>query len=236
MTRKLKALGLMFGALLAMSAVAAPVASADDFTSEAVTPILTGTNEVEKPDAFQTTAGVVQCKHAVYESINAAGAIAGVTTPTTTVTIRPTYPAAAPDGTHNCTVAGLPQTTHMNGCDFKFTITGGTSTVGDVKLECPAGNEVTVTTNVTPTGTATVRCTLHIPEQTLTGDPITYTNAAGDIIVSINAHGISYKHTTGTGLGSCTSGSAANGTYVGKALIGGETAGGANINLLLSNV
>lgn len=229
--RNLKILGLALVAMLAMSAAGASVASADDLTSEVFGGInMNATNEPASPDLLVITAGNASCKEVAYD-------IGTVTVPTTTVTAAPTYPTLTKAGGQNCTSGGFPTTIDTNGCHYLFHVTGGTSTVGDVTLQCPVGQEITMTM----AAAGTIKCTIHFPPQTLTGDPITYANIGSgttrEVTASLNAHGIIYKHTAGTGLGACAAGSAVNGTLQAK---GTATANNdvntAHVGLFLSNV
>lgn len=224
--RNLKILGLV---LVAMIVVGASVASADELTAEQEKVFLHGTYEPNFAGSLVITSGNSTCKEVTYD-------IGTVTTPTTTVTVKPTYPEKAADGTQNCLSGGFPAIVHVNGCHYVFHITGGTSTVGDVTLQCPAGQEITETT----IAAGTIKCTIHIPSQTLTGDPVTYsTKGAGttrEVTASINAHGISYKHTEGTGVGKCTGGSGTNGTFVAKGTVtANNDPNTAHVGLFLSN-
>lgn len=211
--RNLKILGLALVAMFAMSAVGASMASADELTAEDLLVNLYGSNESGSSDSFGITAGNTSCKEVTYD-------IGTVATPTTSVTATPTYSTFQKDGvSHNCLSIGFPATIHMNGCDFIFNVTSGSSTVGDAAVGCPAGKEVTVTA----ISAGTIKCTIHVPPQTLTGDVVTYSViSAGptrEVTVSVNAHGITYKHTEGTGLGKCPTGSGIAGTFVGKGTV-----------------
>lgn len=229
--RNFKILGLGLVAMLSMSVVGASLASADDLTSElnqAVT--LHATNEPAQPDVLVTTVGNATCKEVTYD-------IGTVTMPTTTVTVLPTYPVKNKAGEQNCFLAGIPATVLANGCHYLFHVTGGTSTVGDVTLQCPAGQEITMTM----AAAGTIKCTIHFPPQTLTGDPITYANIGSgttrEVTASLNAHGIIYKHTAGTGLGACAAGSAVNGTLQARGTAtANNDANTAHVGLFLSNV
>lgn len=229
--RNFKILGLGLVAMLSMSVVGASLASADDLTSElnqAVT--LHATNEPAQPDVLVTTVGNATCKEVTYD-------IGTVTMPTTTVTVLPTYPVKNKAGEQNCFLAGIPATVLANGCHYLFHVTGGTSTVGDVTLSCAGTNEITVTSSIG----GTHKCILHVASQTLTGDPVTYTNiGAGttrEITVKVNAHGLSYKHTPGTGIGACPNGSAVNGTFEGRGtLTANNHANTAHVGLFLTNL
>lgn len=234
--RNLKILGLALVAVFAMSALGASMASADDLTSEVVGGVqLHGTNESAEPDQFTTTAGTVTCKEVTYD-------VETVTTPTTSVTAKPTYPTFQKDGvTHNCTVAGLPATVVTNGCDFLFTVNGGTSTVGDVAVKCPAGAEITATAVVA----GTTKCTVHVAEQTLSTvgepNPVTYSGTGvgttREVTLKVSYKGLKYTHTAGTGLGSCPTTGSGTGSFNGRGLVTAQNhAKTARVGLFLSNV
>jgi len=135
MIRNLKALGLALMAMLVMAAVAASAASADDFTSESSPVTLTG-KQTGGGDVFTSTAGTVKCKEKKYTAT-------GVATPTTAVTVTPSYPAKTVGGELNCTAFGFPAEVHTNGCTFRFTV--GATTTGGLEIICPEGKEITAT-------------------------------------------------------------------------------------------
>lgn len=217
--RNLKAFGLVLVAILAMSAMAASMASADDLTAEQEKVVLSGKNEPPPvaADKFTITAGDTSCKEVIYDKVT-------VTTPTTTVTVTPTYPTiTAGTEEHNCKSLGFPATIDMNGCAYEFHITRSGSTLGDVTIECPKEKEITVTAFAG----GTIKCTIHVPPQTLSvaanPDPVAYTNiGAGktrEITIKVTYGNLSYKHTKGTGLGACTEGAAATGSFTGTGLV-----------------
>jgi hypothetical protein len=220
MTRNLKALGLALVAVFALSAMTASAASATDLFRSSATPVtLTGEQEFTAGvgDLFSTTAGTVECLTAKYH-----GTVA--TSPTASVVVKPTYTS--------CFVAEIiPTKVDFGNCSYKFTIDEPAgATTGSVHLECGVGEEVTVTVGVNDSGVGTVKCTIHIPPQTVGG--IKYTNVGAsdptkEITVDINSTGITYKETggpgLGTGTGACTTSTLQhNGTYTGKALVTGE--------------
>jgi energy-converting hydrogenase Eha subunit B len=213
MTRNLKALGLALVATMAFCAVVASAASADEFKAESAPVTLTGIQDPGTLDKFTTTAGTLECEKANYT-----GTQSGVKS--TSVVITPVY--------SECFVGGaVPAIIHMNGCSYKFTLDAAPATTGTVHVECPTTvgpphvtHEITITV-----GFPTVKCTLHVHEQTIGG--IIYTNvgagATREITVDVNATGLTYTETAGTGLGACTTSSTQHtGTYVGKATITGE--------------
>jgi len=205
--RYAKALGLAFVAMLALSAVAATAASADDFTAEKYPATLTGTNDPGFSDEFLTTIGTFKCTKTTYT--------ATVVGPTTSLTATPSF--------SGCAAFGFPFVFDMNGCTFKFNI--GAGTTGDADLVCPAGAELTITA----TSAGTAKCTEHIKAQSDIAGMVTYSNiGAGttrEITISAALSGIDYTHTAGTGIGQCTSGSAANGILNAKAIFTGENDG-----------
>jgi hypothetical protein len=217
MIRNLKALGLAFVAVFALSAMTASAASATDLFRSSSTPVtLTGEQEFTAGvgDIFTTTAGAIECLSAKYH-----GTVA--TSPVSEVVVKPTYTS--------CSLAEIiPAKVDFGSCTYKFTIDEPAgATTGSVHLECPnAGEEVTVTAGVNDAGVGTNKCTIHIPPQTVGG--IKYTNVGAsdptkEITVDVNASGITYKETAGTGTGACvTSTLQHTATYVGKALVTGE--------------
>ena len=212
MIRNLKFLGLALVAVLAMSAMAATAASADEFQSESESTTLTATQEkhleggVEKNDRFTTTGGIVECSTATYKGSQTGKKV-------TSVEVEPTY--------SGCTFAGLSAVIHTNECKYKFTLTAGLTT-GSVQVVCPAGKEITVT--VGPS--TTLRCTIHVPPQTLGG--ITYSTigagATREVTVAVNTGAtLHYSQTAGTGSGACaTADNETTGTYIGAAVVTGE--------------
>jgi hypothetical protein len=223
MMRNLKVLGLALVAMLAMTAVAASAASADDLTSEISPVTLTG-KQTGGGDVFTTTAGTVKCKEVNYTA-------ASVATPTTAVTATPSYPEKTAGGEQNCTGFGFPATVATNGCTYRFTI--GAATTGGIDIVCAGGQEITVTAK----SGETVKCIVHVPAQNIAAG-ITYSNTGSgttrEVDITANLAGtLSYKHTAGSGIGACTSGSAANGSYTGAGTVTGES-GGVHVGIFLS--
>ena len=222
MTRKLKTLGLAFIAVLAMSAAATSAASADYLTAETAFVSLTG-KQTGAGDVFTTTAGTVKCKQASYKTPFPEP------TPTPWVTVTPSYPAKTSGGEQNCTAFGFPAEVTTNECSYKFWLGAGTS--GTVEVVCPIGKEITVTA----VSAGTTKCVVHIGPQTTFG--ITFSNIGAGTTREINVaaaifSGLSYKHTAGSGIGSCTSGSGF-GSYTGSAVMTGESVG-THVGIFLS--
>ena len=223
MIPNLKVLGLALVAVLAMSAIGASVASADDLASDSTPVTLTG-KQSGGGDVLTTTAGTVKCKEINYTATN-------VATPTTTVDVTPNYPEKTSGGEQNCTGFGFPATVATNGCTFRFTI--GEATTGGFDIICPAGQEITATAR----SAGVTKCIVHIGAQNIAAG-ITYSNtgAAGttrEIDITANLAGtLAYKHTTGAGIGDCTAGSG-SGSYTGAAIVTGENIG-THVGIFLS--
>jgi hypothetical protein len=226
MTRNFKSLGVALAAVLAMGALVVAVASATPVTGH-----FTKSGE---------TLTVVTGEQGVVGHVFSAGGHGEVTCPVAhfvgeqtvkrreTITITPKYEGKTdpPPGNQKttCKFAGLEGTTvNMNGCDYLFNGTTGTAA-----LKCPGAiKSVTVEAKVA----GILKCTIHIPEQSLTG--ITYTNnnhpsAVSTVTVTANVPSITYTTTKGTGAGACEETNipdGTDGTYKGSVTVHG-TAGG----------
>ena len=199
MMRNLKVLGLM---LIAVGALGATTASADDFTSENKPILLTGSQD--QTHFFKTTAASGFC-----ETIKYTGTLNKLETQE--MTLEPFY--------DKCTMGGFPTTIDLNGCDYMFRI--GAATTGTTDIVCPAGKDITVTVNPTE-----IKCIIHIKPQNGIG-VVTYknNNKAGperEITAELKLEKIAYTHTAGTGVGKCTNGTGATGSVEGAILITGE--------------
>ena len=155
-------------------------------------------------DVLTTTAGTVKCSSIAYSGKVAA-------TPISEMSLTPTY--------GGCTAFGFPGTVHANGCSYLLKVVS--EATGTVDIVCPEGKELTVTA----ASAGTPKCTLHVPGGQTLGTATFHNLGSGstaEIEVTTNLTGIKYSHTQGTGIGSCPSGSATNGSYTGKTLITGE--------------
>ncbi len=197
--RNLKILGLM---LVAVGALAATTASADDFTSENKPTLLTGNQD--QTHFFKTTAATGFC-----ETIKYTGTLNKLETQE--MTLEPVY--------EKCTWGGFPTEIDLNGCDYMFRI--GAATTGTTDIVCPPEKEITVTVNP-----SAIRCIIHIKPQNGIG-VVTYKNNNGagpnrEITAELKLGKIAYTHTAGTGIGKCTNGAGADGSIEGATLITGE--------------
>jgi len=224
MMRNLQILGLTLVAALAIGALSASMASADEFTSESQPVTLTGKSEGS--DVLTITAGNTTCKESKYKGTSI--------TPTTTVSVAPEYPLKTADGQQNCTSLGFPAEIDVNGCTYLFHI--GSVTAGTVDIVCPAGKEITITANLIPN-----KCIIHIPPQTGLGTA-TYSNVGTgttrELRVEAKLTNIKYSHTRPlgeVGLGACTAGVGTTGSYTGKAIVTGEKDNGTeHVGIFLS--
>jgi hypothetical protein len=211
MIRNLKFLGLALVAVLAMSAVGAGAASADEFKAESA-PLTLTAKQGEPTDTFSTHAGNVKCTTATYKGTQA-------TTSATTIRVAPTY--------SGCTFVGLNSTITTNGCEYLFHVpaTAGVTT-GTVDIVCTGSNEITVTAPNPALGKA--KCIVHVPPQTGLG-VVTYSNlgagATREVKVSVKLTGLKYSQTAGVAeSGNCeTKDNTTTGTYEGSATVTGET-------------
>jgi hypothetical protein len=205
--RKIKILGLALVAMFSMSAVMAMSASADTLTAGGYPATLTGEADEGFKDSFLTTAGTVSCPEPKYHAT-----ITGPVTTAGSISAEPIYPDVG------CTGFGFPATIDVNGCKYIFRVLAGTA--GDIDLECTGANEITVTA----ISGGTLKCTVHVPTQTDIGGTVKYKNIAGvGVTLEASLTGLDYKHTQGTGLGSCPSGSATAGTLTAKAIVKAES-------------
>jgi hypothetical protein len=89
---------------------------------------------------------------------------------------------------------------------------------------------------VTAVSAGTTKCVVHLGHQA--NFAITYSNTGTGTTREINmtasiANTIDYKHTAGSGIGACTSGSSGSGSYTGSAVVTGESVG-THVGIFLS--
>jgi hypothetical protein len=184
MIRNLKVLGIVLGAVFAMSAVMASAASATDtFTPEGGgNAVVTGEAEAGTFNKFEITgAGFkIECAKAIFNGTLSNGA--------SSVTIYPTYYKTTPGSRCDATVGeGVVK---MNGCTYD--LTGNTTgsdggTDATIWISCPAGKVIEID--------FVLGCTVKIPSQTPTSGGVTYTNGVNvkkDVTVKETITGITY--------------------------------------------
>jgi hypothetical protein len=197
----LKALGLALLAALALSAVAATGAQAENketgrFTAEKFPAVATGHQEGEV-NRLKITTGAgetvrsIECASATYE--------ATLPEKSTSLTVTPHYTGCKNND-------GIEVHVDLNGCDFKFTSETYTKateeTHGKVHIECPVGKQIEITVR-NPFGTTTGAplCVIDIKAQTGKAT-LTYTNKPAEaptpkpyVTVHANVTGLHYVET-----------------------------------------
>jgi hypothetical protein len=199
---------LIVSALIAFSvasALAAPSALADRFKAENNPYQLTFGTSIAP--VFKTTAGNVSCKIATGTTESISGS------ETSQLEMEPTF--------SECTGMGFPTTVDVNGCRLTWHIGIFFSTTGTVDVQCAVGTEMTFTA----ISAGTKKCTIHVPPQAGLST-VTYKNlgagATQEVQAEMNLKEVKYSHTAGTGLGSCTTGSAATGELAWTVLLTAE--------------
>jgi len=183
MIRILKSLGLALVAMAAMSAVVASASQASEYTCSAYECLATGSNTAGN-ETFTTPGGTVQCNsHYTVEKEGTTNAT-GITGPTTTVTVTPTYTGCKAFGFVNATV-------NMMGCDYVFH-SGSLIVAGrynnSVSIVCPAGSgPITITAGT---------CVVDVPAQGPLTNVETENLAGGTLTVKPNVTGITLNVTT----------------------------------------
>lgn len=219
MTANLKLLGLTMGAILAISAAAASAAWGDQLDAETAPVRLTGAQEhfflppetggfTIATDTFTLnsngTGVFLECSGTTYLGTMASK-------PTSTFAVTPTFNA--------CTY-GVPAGIKTNGCEYLFHVNGEASTTGTVDIQCPVGQEITVTSYP-----PTPKCIFHIPSQAGL-KAVTFGNlgtaATREVTVRIETQGLKYSQTEGTGLGKCSTASRTDGRWWAAFVITGE--------------
>jgi hypothetical protein len=180
--RKLKALGLALVAVLAMSAMAAATAQANekaDFSAAGTH--IHATNANEGTHTFNIPGfPTLTCTE-----VSGTGTLAKESPELTGEAIS--YKTC-----HIVSGFTFPVTVDMNGCHYLFT--AGTYTKdetskagisdGSIHIKCPVGKEITIT--VMSLDHKTVRCTIHVPEQTPKGT-VTFRNETTEKVMAVTA-------------------------------------------------
>lgn len=201
MIRSIKVLGLGLLAALAVSASAAPAASANpSFHSEFAGIFLTGGQTGIVANTLTTDLGEMKCNVARFD-----GSQGPMTT--TTMTLKPTY-AECKVGMQNAVVT-------LNGCRYTFHLEEQTEPIeARMGIECPQGEEIEIDT---------AECTIKIPPQPPLKE-VTFTNegegTTRSVVADLNVEEIHYEE-VGAGCASEEE-TTENGTYTGLITIKGE--------------
>ena len=201
MIRNFKALGIAVIAALAMSAVVASAASADNFTAASYP--AEGSGGQTTTHEFTVQGSAVKCAEAKFTGTLAAA--------NTYMTVSPEY--------KKCQAFGfLEATVSMNGCTYKFD--AGTGGTGSVEVVCPSGQTITV---------VAATCTVHIPPQTPTTPTVNFKNEGEDVLVTSAASGIHSNVTSGFLCPLSSNSTDTSGKYTGDVTFEGDE--GADIHI-----
>jgi hypothetical protein len=213
MTRNLKNLGILVGALLAFCSLVASTASAHvpgRFTLEQDTTTVTGVG-VEGGSTFTVTGNTVTCST---EEFHGHVSTPANDTSATSITITPTYTGCTAFGFVGAKVTGFGHYGEAERCDYTFTAEK------KVDLRCPAGRDVTI-----DAGT----CIVHVPAQNELSffTPTTDTKEVvgirkHDLRIHIEVSDITVTHTDGFACPLPSGGESATASLVGKATAWGE--------------
>jgi hypothetical protein len=173
MIRNLKALGLAFVAVFAMSAIAASAAQAVEFHAESAPAIIEGVQEAGHPSEFETSAGTISCSGATFTGTSA-------TTTTPTLNINFSY-----TGCTFLNVLNVP--VEPRGCHYVFHASGTVDVAG---TNCAAE----------PIRFSALTCVVTVPPQENL-EKVTFTNqgtgSERDVTVTPEVTGIRYNTSAG---------------------------------------
>ncbi len=211
MTRSIKNLGLGLLATLALSATAAPAASANPFFhSEFAGVFLTGSQSGAAANVLTTDLGEMKCN-----AVKLNGSQAAMTT--TTMTLKVKY--------EECKIGANNVAVTANGCAFTFHLEEQLEPIeARMGIECPfAGGKMEIDAP---------ECTITIPAQGPNKE-VTFTNeGAGTtraVIADLNVSGIHYVE-DGAGCANPNL-TTENGTYTGQITVKAEDAVGGHVGL-----
>jgi hypothetical protein len=211
MIRSIKVLGLGLLAALAVSASAAPAASANPpkFHAEFAGIFLTGTQIGMAANTLTIDQGQLKCNVATFTGVQ--GAMT-----TTTMTLKPNY--------EECQLAGEAAAVTLNGCRYTFHLEEQTEPIeARMGIECPVNQVLEIDT---------AECTVTIPAQQ-PQQTVTFTNEGAGmtraVVADLNVSGLDYvEH--GAGCASQTQ-TTQNGIYTGQITVKAEDAGGGHVGL-----
>jgi len=206
--KHIKTLGVLVVAAMAVTAFVG-VSSASAFTMFNASAAGAAISETTlQTHVFTVTGSEVKCTNITYT-----GTTGGTTT--TAQMVTPKY--------EGCTAFGLPATVTNKNCTYNLTIgTPSGNTVHMERINAAEPCEITILAK-----NIFGECHVDVTEQTVNG--ITYTNDGGsNIIVDIEASGISDHVTKSTGVCPLTVGTHTNATYTGQSTV---SASGASISV-----
>jgi hypothetical protein len=205
MNRKLKALGLVIAAVMALAAFSGS-ASAAEFHSEVAHTQISG-NQIGS-DVFTTNAGTVKCSETTYSGTQTTGVTSSE------VTVTPKY--------SGCTAFGfIGATIDVNGCDYRFTPNP------KPYLHIICGEK--------PIEVTTPTCVVTVNSQTVQEGVTYTNEGAGtsrDVRVKVNLTGLTYDQHN-KAFPNCTGGAGhfSNGTYTGEGTVKGANTAGTQVGI-----
>jgi hypothetical protein len=210
MTRSLKSLGLLVGALLVLLGLMASAASAHvpaRFTSEQAVTTARGANDAGTPTTFKVTGQEVSCTNEEYH-------FTAVGTSLESVKSKAVYTECTAFGFVNAKITGFGHYPAVEGagpyCEYLLTANG------TVHLVCPAGKDLTVEAST---------CTVHVPAQEGLGT-VQFTTGTWEgkhaVTLDVNVGSITATATDGFACPLTGSGDVTNCTIIGKTLVWGE--------------
>jgi hypothetical protein len=205
MMRSFKALGLALIAAFAMSAIAASVASANEFHSSATNTTLTVASNEDQKFLYEKEGKTVKCT-----KVGGSGTATAQTLKE--VTFKPDYQGCTVDG-----IAFSSAQVSFNECDYTFTIDVAGKNEGKTHVACVGTSQITITVKVFGVSV----CTFHIGKQTPKGVS-DEKQGSGNIIVEPTETGIVGSRQGGS---ECGSASSTSGSYTGSVTILGEKTG-----------
>lgn len=203
MIRNLKAIGLAFAAVFAVSAVGASAAqAAADFAAAEYPAALTAEADPGAvAQTFQVNPGTLVC-----QEVSGDGTIEEEGPSLTATDI--TYSSCLFNGS-------IPFTPNFNGCDYKFhagNMIGANTSEGTVDIVCPTGKVIEI-------GIGGL-CLVKVGPQNGLGSVVYHNEEGGHVTIDANIkEKISYSY---SGL-FCGSGSPKNGSYTGKVTVAGSS-------------
>jgi len=203
--RNLKASGLVVMAMLAIAALTAATAWANQFHSGANSTTWTVTSNAFQVFEYEAGGEAITCATIGGEAQTTAQTV-------TEITFKPTY------STCKAEELLVPAHVAMNECDYLLTINASESG-GWVHLKCPAFNTISITVT---NGFGSTLCTLHIGQQTPVGGVDYANNGASRVNVQPTESGISGQR---EGSALCGVKESISGTYFGQVTVRGEITG-----------
>jgi hypothetical protein len=203
--RNLRHMGPALVAVFALTAVTAPVASANEFHSAATNTTLTVASNEDQKFLYESSGKTIKCT-----KIGGSGQATAQTLKE--VTFKPDYQGCTIDG-----IAFSQAQVSFNECDYTFTIEA-TKNEGPTHVACNGTSQITITVKVFGVSV----CTFHIGKQTPKGNADYEPQGGNHITLQPTETGIVGSRQGGS---ECGSASSTSGSYTGKVTVLGEKTG-----------